>query len=75
MEHAASNFLTADQLLVRWNNVVTKGALANWRASKPQRGPAFVKIGGRVLYPVDKVADWEKLNLHAANDNGEGQGK
>lgn len=58
-------FLTAAQLSARWNGVVTTGTLANWRSKKV--GPAFTKLRGKVLYPLDKVTAWETANL--ANDN------
>lgn len=60
-------FLTADDLVNRWAGKVARQTLANWRHLG--RGPAFVKIGGRVLYPVDRVEAWEAENLHNANDN------
>lgn len=65
----AAEYFTADELVTRWKDTVTTGTLANWRAAKPKRGPSFVKIGGRVLYPIAGVMAWEAQNLHAANDN------
>lgn len=58
-------FLTATDLAGRWNGAFTTGTLANWRSKKV--GPAFIKLRGRVLYPLDKVEAWEISNL--ANDN------
>lgn len=71
MAHAAEN-LTPDQLVARWNGAVTTGTLANWRSKK--QGPPFQKFGSRVRYPLAKVIEWEKSNLHlvAGNDNTEG---
>lgn len=66
MEHGA--FLSSAELAKRWNlHIVT---LANWRAQK--RGPAFVKLGTRVLYPLDGVKKYEQENMRLApsNDNG-----
>lgn len=60
-------FLTAHQLIQRWNGVVTPGTLANWRSKRV--GPPFTKLRGRILYPIDKVAEWEAQNLQVANDN------
>lgn len=62
-----AKFLTPDELVNRWHGTIGKGTLANWRAKK--RGPAYVKIGGRVLYPLEQVEAWELQNLKAANDN------
>jgi hypothetical protein len=69
MTQTAAAYFTAEQLVQRWNGVVQKGTLNNWRSAKPRRGPPFVKIGGRVLYPVADVMEWERAHLHAANDN------
>jgi len=66
---ALKKHLTPVQLAERLEGVVTVGTLANWRARKPNPGPSFVKLGGRVLYPVDQVEAWEARNLKAANDN------
>lgn len=50
-------YLTPAELSARWRGSVTVGTLANWRAKN--RGPDYVKIGGRVLYPLAAVEDWE----------------
>lgn len=62
-----AEYLTPAALVKRWEGAVTTGTLANWR-SKGQ-GPAFSKFGSRVRYPLSKVIDWEKVNLHGDNDN------
>lgn len=66
-----AEFLTPDDLVERWGGTIGKGTLANWRAKG--RGPAYVKVGGRVVYPLDKVEAWEAQNLKAANDNKQPQ--
>jgi len=62
-------FLKASEVSARWGGTVSTGTLANWRTQK--RGPAYVKIGSRVLYPLDKLEEWEAAGLRAAtaNDN------
>lgn len=63
-------FLTACQLVARWNGVITTGTLANWRTKKV--GPSYMKMRGRVLYPLDSVVSWERENqreITAQNDN------
>lgn len=60
-------YLNAVELAARWKDAVTTGTLANWRSQR--RGPPFVKVGAKVLYPVDKLEQWELQQLHAANDN------
>lgn len=64
-----AEFFTVDDLLVRWGGVIAKGTLANWRAKRI--GPAYVKIGGRILYPVSVIETWEKTNMKFCNDNSD----
>lgn len=66
----AETFLTAHQVIDRWNGVIKVGTLANWRARRV--GPSFVKLRGRVLYPLDKIVEWEASNYkEIGNDNNE----
>lgn len=60
-------YLNAVELAARWKGAVTTGTLANWRSQR--RGPPFVKVGSKVLYPLDKLEAWERQQLKAANDN------
>jgi hypothetical protein len=57
-----SDYLTPKELAARWKGVVTLSTLDNWRSSQ-NRGPRFVKIGGRVLYPLVEVVAYETRNL------------
>ncbi|QOE32764.1 helix-turn-helix domain-containing protein [Achromobacter phage Mano] len=59
--------LTPAEVVQRWNSAVTVGTLANWRAQG--KGPAFLKFGSRVRYPLVQLERWEAANLRAANDN------
>jgi hypothetical protein len=54
-------YLRPADLVSRWCNTVTLSTLDNWRSQN--RGPRFVKIGGRVLYPVAEVEAYEARNL------------
>lgn len=51
------DFLTPTQLVGRWGGAVKLGTLANWRAQG--KGPAFVKVGARVIYKVEAIEAWE----------------
>lgn len=51
-------YLTPAELVTRYKAMITIRTLANWRSTK--EGPAYTKIGGRVLYPVDAVIIWER---------------
>jgi hypothetical protein len=64
----SSEYLTPRELAERWRNIVTLSTLDNWRSSQ-NRGPRFVKIGGRVLYPVSEVEAYEARNLRGMPNN------
>lgn len=51
------NYMTPRELVERYRDAITIRTLANWRSTG--EGPRYTKIGGRVLYPVDAVNQWE----------------
>jgi len=55
-----SVFLTVDELVIRWKGQVKASTLTTWRSR--QTGPKFVKCGGRVLYPLAAIEDYERKN-------------
>ena len=67
---SAAEFLTAPQLVDRWLGAITIGTLSNWRHKK--YGPAYVKLGTRVIYPLAAVQAWEAERMNAANDDQAG---
>lgn len=54
-------FLTAEEVAERYRGEVSVGTLRNWRAMRV--GPAYVKIGKAVLYPVAELEEWDRKNL------------
>ena len=62
-----AGYLQPRELAERWRGVVTLSTLDNWRSQN--RGPRFVKIGGRVLYPVAEVEAYELRNLRGMPNN------
>ena len=54
-------YLTPAELAERWRNVVTLATLDNWRSQ--QRGPRWFKAGGRVLYPINEIIQFEQRNM------------
>jgi hypothetical protein len=56
-----NKFLTAQEVSERYRGEITVGTLRNWRAMRI--GPAFVKIGKAVLYPVDELDAWDQKNV------------
>lgn len=51
-------FFSPAELVERYGNKITIRTLANWRSYGVS--PPFTKIGGRILYPVKDVIDWER---------------
>jgi hypothetical protein len=51
-------YLTPYALHKRWGAAISPKTLANWRTKSI--GPRWVKIGGRVVYPVEAVLEYEK---------------
>lgn len=64
----SSDYLTPRELAARWRNIVSISTLDNWRSSA-NRGPRYVKIGGRVLYPLEEVLAYEQRNLRGLPNN------
>lgn len=56
-----AKFLTPEEVSARYRNEVTVGTLRNWRAMRT--GPAYIKIGKAVLYPVSELDAWDRRNL------------
>lgn len=52
-------YMTPQELARRLR--LSTGTLANWRARG--EGPKFMKIGKKVLYPVDEVSAYEQQAL------------
>jgi hypothetical protein len=61
MQSGETNYLTPSELAERWRNVVSLSTLDNWRSQ--QRGPRWFKAGGRVLYPINEVIQFEQRNM------------
>lgn len=68
----ATTFLTPDELVLRYKGNISVKTLANWRTKGG--GPDYVKIGGKIMYPLLAVIAWERLRTYgstatkAAND-------
>lgn len=53
--HDDDVLLTPEQLADRWH--MTVGGLSNWRGQR--RGPKYMKIGGKIHYPLTQVLIFE----------------
>jgi hypothetical protein len=61
-------YLSAEEVSEHYRGAVSVGTLRNWRAMRV--GPAFVKIGKAVLYPVDELEAWDKRNMVSCRASG-----
>jgi len=57
--------LTPEQLVKRWEELVSQKTLANWRHIGD--GPAYIKIGGKIGYPLDAVEEYEQRRKRKPN--------
>lgn len=51
-------YLTSKELADRWR--LSDQTLANWRYAG--KGPPFIRVGARVLYPIEGIHAYEKLD-------------
>lgn len=58
---ADKKFLTAEEVSERYRSGISVGTLRNWRAMRI--GPAFVKVGKAVLYPINELDAWDQKNM------------
>lgn len=56
-------FLTVEEVSERYRGGISVGTLRNWRAMRI--GPAYVKIGKAVLYPIEELDIWDQKNTVA----------
>lgn len=50
-------YLTPGELSERWKGRISVRTLSNWRSSGT--GPKYTKTGGRILYPMHEIVNWE----------------
>ncbi len=55
-------FLTPDELVLRYKSNISVKTLANWRTKGG--GPDYVKIGGKIMYEMKGVIAWERLRTY-----------
>ena len=52
-------YLTPAEVSQRYGGKISTRTLSNWR-SNGGCGPDFCKIGGRVMYPLSRIVEWEQ---------------
>lgn len=59
-----SQFITPEDLIERYKGRISIKTLANWRTKGG--GPSYTKIGGKIMYPLSAVLEWEKLRTYGS---------
>lgn len=57
-------FITPEELITRYKGRISIKTLANWRTKGG--GPDYTKIGGKIMYRLSAITDWEKLRTFAS---------
>lgn len=57
MSSSERQYLTSKEVADRWR--LSDQTLANWRSAG--KGPPFIRVGSRVLYPVEGIYSYEKI--------------
>lgn len=57
-------FVTPAELCNRWRGLVTEKTLANWRHRG--EGPQYIKAGGKILYTLEGIVEYEKRRTRCA---------
>jgi hypothetical protein len=62
------DFLTEEEVAERYRGEIAPGTLRNWRSQRV--GPAFIKIGKAVLYPIEELKKFDERNLVRTGSDG-----
>lgn len=57
---SAPEFLTPAEVSARYSGRISVRTLSNWR--NLGSGPPYTKLGGKVLYPLERLVEWEQRN-------------
>ena len=57
---SAPEFLTPAEVSARYSGRISVRTLSNWR--NLGSGPPYTKLGGKVLYPLERLVEWERRN-------------
>lgn len=60
-------FLTPAELVKRYQGKISTRTLANWRSQGTS--PPFCKVGGRILYPLEELIEWERRRTVASTNS------
>ena len=57
-------YITPEELVARYKGRISVKTLANWRTKGG--GPEYTKIGGKIMYCMTHVINWERMRTYAA---------
>jgi hypothetical protein len=52
-------YITPQELVARWRGRIGMATLRNWRYAANRKGPPWIKVGAKVLYPLKELEAWE----------------
>lgn len=56
-------YLTAHEVVAHYDGALTIGGLSVWRCRG--QGPAYLKLGKKVVYPLTALIEWEAAQVRA----------
>lgn len=59
--------LTTREASAYFEGKISVRTLNNWRSQG--KGPRFLRMEGKVLYPIDELKRWEQANLYSCTSN------
>lgn len=62
-----TRYLSPEEVVARFGGRIKVRTLANWRSAGDQ-GPPYLKLGGRIVYPLDELIEWERSRTTAPGD-------
>jgi hypothetical protein len=66
---ATESYLTPAEVAAHYNNRIGVKTLANWRCSRDAKnGPPYIRVGGRIMYPLSKLLAWEEGRCYTSTD-------
>lgn len=62
----SQQYLTPPEVSERYGGHLSVNTLTKWRNDGQRQGPPFLKLGSKIVYPLDALVEWEKSRLFRA---------
>lgn len=66
-ESKKPKLLTTAEVSQRYEGNLSVRTLNNWRSQG--KGPRFLRLEGKILYPVEELEKWEQESLYSSTSN------